>query len=129
VGLEEELVFGDEVAVRGHGAFGQAGRAAGVVQLGDCVLACGLVVEAQPGALAVGEERAPGGVAGGHGLGGEGVEDEEVCADVDVVLAKGGLHVLEDFGLGEDEFGLGDADGVGEFGGGVRGVCRDGAGA
>ena len=51
------------------------------------------------------------------------VEDEEVGGDVYPVLVESILHVWEDLGLREDEFCMGDADGMGEFGARVGGVC------
>ena len=118
-------MFGDEIAVRCLGAFGQAGCAGGVVELGYCFAGGRLVVETNPVAFAVGEERAVGAVACWHGGCGWSVEDEEAFADVDIVGSEGVEHVREDLWFGEDEFDVGDADGVGKLGGRVGWVCAD----
>jgi len=49
VGFEEELVLGGQVMVSCLGAFGQAGGARGVVELGHCCGGGGGVIEAMPG--------------------------------------------------------------------------------
>ena len=58
--LVEELVLGDQVAVRRHGAFRQSACPGCEVQLRGRVKAATVVVEADPVGLAVREECAPG---------------------------------------------------------------------
>ena len=78
-GFVEDLVLGNEIAVRGLGAFEWAGGARGEEEGADGVTGEGLRVEGEPvGFVAVREEGAPRGTA--FGAGGwllRVVEDEE----------------------------------------------------